>query len=311
MRTFVSATLCAAALALLSTGPADAQQAWPTKPVTLIVPFPPGGTSDALGRMVTRKMGENLKQTFIVDNRPGGTGMIAARHVVKAAPDGYTLLGSGTYHAGLQSADFDQIKNFTHIAYFGGTPYVLVVHPSVPAKNLKEFLSYTASLPKGLSWASTGAGGQAHVLGEAFSKLTNANMVHIPYKGAAPAMTDLLGNRISAMFVTISVATQHIKAGSVRPLAMTTSGRLPDYPDVPTFAEQGYAPIIGEAWFGLSGPAAMPAPLVSRLNAEVQRVLASPEIKKYMLEQNMETRAMDSVEYTRFIAADIAHFAAK
>ncbi len=304
-------------LSLSLSGAVHAQQLWPAKPVLLIIPAALGGTTDAFARVVTRKMGENLQQPFILESRPGAGGMIGAQRVSKAEPDGYTLLTSGTLQLGAQhsggenSLAFDQIKGFTHLAYFGGAPYVLVVHPSLPAKDIKSFIAHAATTRDGLNWASTGVGSQAHLLGEIFRNLTKVNMVHIPFAGAAPALNNLLGNQISAAIVSVGSASGFIKSGALRAIAITSTVRMPSFPDLPTFAEQGHPQITGAAWFGLSGPPGMSPPLVQKINQEVQRALASPEVQKFMTNLSIVTTSMDSAEYSQFIASEIARFAPK
>lgn len=304
-------------LSISLTGLVHAQEAWPTRAVTIVVPGAPGGTADAIARAVAPKMASNLRQTFIVENRPGGGGMIAAQHVSKAAPDGYTMLISGTPQTGPQRPvpesplGFDQIEGFTHIAYLGGVPYALVVNSAVPVKSLKELLAHAATSRTGLSWASTAVNGNAHVLGEKFREITKSNMVHIPYKGAGPAVTDLAGNNISFVIVTISSARGLIKSGALRPIALASPVRLSDFPDLQTFAEQGYPQIDGSAWFGLSGPAGMPASVVKTISTEAQRAVMSPEVKAFMAVQNIEPNPMDPAAFTKFVATEVARFAPK
>lgn len=314
--TVVRLRLCAAALlGSLSVLCAQAQQAphdWPTKPVRVVVPYAPGGTADTLGRLISQHLQAAYKQSFVVDNRGGGGGTIGSAQVVKAAPDGYTLVVSGIGShviAPVKIKAFDPMGDFTHIAMLGGPPTVLVVHPSVPANNLKEFLTSVQSNKDGLSWGSPGQGTHGHLIGELFAQQTKIKQTHISYKGASPAIADLLGGQIPAAFVTLTSANSSMQAGKIKALAVTSAERLPDLPDVPTFTELGYPGLNARTWFSLSGPAGMPAELVNAINAEVRRGLKTPALQKQLALEGIETDDWDPATFTRFMRSEIDRWA--
>ncbi len=250
-------------------------QEWPARPVKIIAPYAPGGTADTLARVVANRLSAQLKQNFLVENRAGAGGLIGSELVANAAPDGYTLIvsgiGSHVIAPAMAEASFDPLRNFTHIALFGGPPAALVVHPSLPARNVAEFIALTRARSGGISYGSPGGGTHAHLIGEMFRAETGAILTHIPYKGAAPAIADLVAGHVPATFTTLSTAAPQIKAGKARALAITAERRLPDFPDVPTFAELGYRDLVATTWFSLSGPPGLPQPIVMLLNAEVRR----------------------------------------
>ena len=290
--------------------PALAQaQDWPQRPIKLIVPYAPGGSSDTLGRTIAKHLSEAFKQTVVVENRAGAGGVIGSQVVAKAAPDGYTLVVSGIGSHVIAPVDspnaFDPMKDFTHIAMLAGPPLALVVNVELPVKDFKGFLSYVAAQPKGLSWGSPGQGTHGHLTGELLRAATKLNMVHISYKGAAPAMADLVANQIQAGCTTLSTANAHIQSGKLRLLAVSSPKRLADYPDVPTFAELGHPGLTGTTWFALSGPAGMPPALVEKINAEVRRGMHSPAVKAQLRVENMETADYDAPAFTRYVAAEI------
>ena len=282
---------------------------WPQRPVKVIVPYAPGGSSDTLGRLIAKHLGEAFKQTVVVENRPGAGGVIGSQVVAKAAPDGYTLVVSGIGSHVIAPVDspnaFDPMKDFTHIAMLAGPPLALVVNAELPVKDFKGFLSYVAGQPKGLSWGSPGQGTHGHLTGELLRAATKLNMVHISYKGAAPAMADLIANQIQAGCTTLATANAHIQSGKLRLLAVSSAKRLADYPEVPTFAELGYPGLTGTTWFALSGPPGMPPALVEKINAEVRRGMHSPAVKAQLRVENMETADYDVPAFTRYVAAEI------
>jgi len=238
--------------------PAAAQSNWPDRPVKLMVPFSPGGSTDTLGRLIGKHLTEAFNQPFVIENKGGAGGMIGSQVVAKAPPDGYTLVISGIASHVIAPAGtgalFDPMKEFTHIAMIGGPPVVLVVNSAVPVKDLKGFIAYAQAQPEGLNWGSSGQGTHAHLIGETFRSALNLKMVHISYKGGGQAVIDLLGNQIPAAFMALPSAKNHIASGKIRALATTASKRLPEHPDVPTFAELGYPSLTARTWFGISGP---------------------------------------------------------
>jgi tripartite-type tricarboxylate transporter receptor subunit TctC len=299
------------ALLVISTAlqAATAQSAWPDKPIKIIVPFAPGGSTDTLGRLVGRHLSVAFGQPVVIENRPGAGGMIGSQAVAKAPPDGYTLVISGiashVIAPAAPGAPFDPMKDFTHIAMIGGPPVVLVVNPAVPVQDVKGFIAYVASRPEGINWGSSGQGTHAHLIGETFRAATHLKMVHISYKGGAQAVVDLLGNQVPAAFMALPSANQHILAGKLRALATTASHRLPEHPNVPTFAELGYPQLTARTWFSLSGPAGMPKPVVDRINAEVRRGLQTPALRQQLAQESIESDDFDAATFTHYVKSEI------
>ena len=308
-------TLSSAALALWAglPGPARAQSDWPQRPIKLIVPYAPGGSSDTLGRMIAKHLGEAFKQTVVVENKAGAGGIIGSQMASRAAPDGYTLVISGIGSHVIAPVDapntFDPMKDFSHVAMLAGPPLALVVNAEQPVKDFKGFASYVASLPKGLSWGSPGQGTHGHLTGELLRSAAKLNMVHISYKGAGPAVADLIANQIQGGCMTLATATPHIQSGKLRLLAVSAPKRLADFPDAPTFAELGYPALTGTTWFALSGPPGMAPALVERINAEVRRGMQTPAARQLLRMENMETMDLDAPAFTRFVAAEIERWA--
>ena len=287
-RRFLQLGLALAALTLFS-GAANA--AYPDKPIRLVVPYPPGGATDVIGRVMAQRLSTALGQQVIVDNRGGASGNIGAEAVVKAAPDGYTLLmGAVTSHSINQTLEKGSIrynfeKDLVPIAIVGSVPLVFVVHPSVPVQTLKELIAYAKSKPGELNFASSGAGAPQRLAGEMFKRSAGVEMVHIPYKGSGPAMTDLIGGQVLTMVETVPAALQHIKAGKLRALAVTTPQRISMLPDVPTAGEAGMPGFEVSSMFGILAPVGTPKEIVARLNSEITRLLAMPEVKEQLLSQ--------------------------
>jgi tripartite-type tricarboxylate transporter receptor subunit TctC len=291
---------------------AHAQSDWPSRPIRLIVPYAPGGSADRLGRLIGKHLSDAFKQPVVVDNRAGAGGLIGSEQVARAAPDGYTLVVSGIGShviAPVENPKFDPMKDFTHIALLAGPPVAMVVNSAQPIKDVKGFIQYVSSQPAGIRWASPGAGTHAHLFGEAFRAATKLNMVHISYKGAGAAVTDVIANQVPAAFMTLSSANAYVDAGKLRLLAVTSEKRLPEYPNVPTFAELGYPNLTGITWFALSGPAGMPPAIVNKLNAEVRRGLKTPDMQKQLASESMVTIDMDAPAFTKYVAAEIARWA--
>lgn len=310
-RRWALAAIAAAGLGLAL--PAQAQaDAWPQKTIRIVVPYAPGGSADTLGRLIAAHLQTALKQSVIVDNRAGGGGMIGSQQVAKAAPDGYTLVVSGIGShviAPATNAGYNPVTDFSHIALLGGPPTVLVVHPSTPAKNVKELIAHARQTKGGLSWGSPGQGTHGHLIGELFGRATGIPQTHIGYKGAGPAVTDLVGGQIPAAFITLPSAAAHIKSGRLRALAVTSERRVADYPNVPTFQEAGYGRLTATTWFSLSGPAGLPPAIVDRLNAEVRRGLKTPAAQKTLSLDGIETFDWDDVVFTRFVRSEVDRWA--
>lgn len=289
-----------------------AAQAWPQKSVRVIVPFAAGGTADTLGRIVSAKLSESLGQTFVIENRGGAGGVNGADLVAKSAPDGYTLVVSGIAShviapALAQSAKFpfDPLRDFTHIALFGGPPAVFAVHPSLPFKTLPQFVTYAKAHPGTLNYGSPGNGTQGHLIAELFKQTAGIHIAHIPYKGASGAVVDLVAGHIHAVSNTLTTAGAQIRAGRARALAISSSERLADYGGVPTFRELGYANLVGTVWFSLSGPQGMPADIVARLNTETRRILQLPEVRERLRPDGIEPGTLDAKAFTEYVAAEI------
>ena len=293
---------------------AVAAQSWPTKPVRIIAPFAPGGSADTLGRIVAQKLGESFRQSFIVENRPGAGGAIGSEAVARAANDGYTLVVSGVASHAIapslpRGTPYDPVKDFTHIALFGGPPAVLVVHPAVPAKDLNEFVALLKQEPGKYSYGSPGNGTHGQLVAELFKQLAGVQMQHVPYKGAAVAIADLMAGHIPVASTTLTTAAGQIHAGKARALAISSEARLPDYPDVPTYAEMGYRELIATVWFSLSGPAGMPAEVVERLNAEVRKALDAPDTRQRLRPEGIEPGKLSAGEFTSFLQAELKRWA--
>jgi tripartite-type tricarboxylate transporter receptor subunit TctC len=291
-----------------------AAQSWPAKPVRVIVPFAPGGSADTLGRLVAQKLSESMKQPFVVENRPGAGGLVGSDMVAKAAPDGYLLLVSGVASHAIaptlsKKIPFDPVRDFTHIALFGGPPNVLAVHPSVPTRDLKEFIAYAKAQPGKLSYGSPGNGTQGHLVAENIKQQLGIDMVHVPYKGAGPAVGDLIAGHIPAISTTLTTAAAHIKAGKAHAIALSSASRVPDFPDVPTFAELGHPELTAVTWFSLSGPPGMPPEIVQRLNTEVRRLLQLPDVRERLRPEGIEPGNLDPKAFTAFVAAELKRWA--
>ncbi|HXM81515.1 MAG TPA: tripartite tricarboxylate transporter substrate binding protein [Burkholderiales bacterium] len=295
-----------AILFLVLAAPLASAQSWPAKPVKIIVPFAPGGSADTLGRLVGQRLSEQLKQSFVVENRPGAGGVLGSELVAKAPPDGYTLVVSGIASHVIapmlpQGTPYDPVRDFTHIALFGGPPAVFAVNPSVPAKDLKAFVSLAKEKPGTLSYGSPGNGTQGQLVAELFKRLAGIEILHVPYKGASGAVADLMAGQVTAVSTTLSTAAGPIRAGRARALAISAAQRLPDYPEVPTFAEMGYPDLVATVWFSLSGPANLPPEIVSRLNSEVRRALELAETRERVRHDGIVPNRLDAGEFTAFV----------
>jgi tripartite-type tricarboxylate transporter receptor subunit TctC len=289
-------------------------QSWPERPVKIVAPFAPGGTADTLGRLVAGKLSEDFKQSFVVENRPGAGGAVGSEIVSNSPPDGYTLVVSGIASHVIapnlpRGTPYDPMKDFTHIALFGGPPAVFAVNPSLPAKTLKEFVALAKSKPGKLTYGSPGNGTQGQLVAELFKQEAGIDLLHVPYKGASAAVADLMGGQIASVSTTLTTASGQIKSGRARALALSSSERLPDYPDIPTFAEQGYPNIVGTVWFSLSGPAGLPQDIVDKLNAAVRRALNSPDVRDRIRHDGLVPNNLDAKQFTAFVAAELKRWA--
>ncbi|MFT3721928.1 Bug family tripartite tricarboxylate transporter substrate binding protein [Pseudorhodoferax sp.] len=288
-----------------------AAQNFPTRPITIIVPFSAGGTTDILARIVGQGLTTELGQSVIVDNKPGAGGNIGASLAAKAQPDGYTLfMGTVGTHAINQALykkmPFDPVKDFAPISRVATVPNLLVAHPSQPFKTVKEMIAYAKAHTGDVTYGSPGSGSSPHVSGALFQSMTGAQITHVPYKGSAPAMSDLLGGQIAVMFDNMPSAIQHVRSGKLRPIAVTTAKRSPELPDVPTIAESGVPGYEATSWFGMFAPAATPKPVLDKLHAALLKVLAQPEVKKKIAEQGGDPVAETPAQFAAFIQAESA-----
>jgi tripartite-type tricarboxylate transporter receptor subunit TctC len=279
--------LAAAALALAHLAPAQAQ-AWPDKPIKLVVSFAPGGVHDTLARLLQPRLTEALGQPIVIENRPGAGGNIAAEAVAKSAPDGYTLLVASEAIATNEflypAMAYDPYKDLAPIAKLADYPMALIASPSVPAGNVNELVALAKSKPGALSYGSAGIGTSGHLAGELFKSVTGISMVHVPYKGGAPALADLIAGRIQVMFLSVSLSSPQAKQGKIKVLAVTGDSRSPQLPDVPTTAEQGFPEVQALLFSSLLAPAGTPAPVIQRISAEVVKALHAPEVEKRLTE---------------------------
>jgi tripartite-type tricarboxylate transporter receptor subunit TctC len=294
--------------------PALAQQdAWPARPIRIIAPFAPGGSSDTLARIAAQEMTRSLGQSVVVENRPGAGGALGTQQALRAPPDGHTLVVSGiatlvVVPALNPAAGYDPLRDFAHIAFLGGPPTAIVVTNAHPARDLADFIRIARAGPP-IPYGSPGAGTHAHLIGEAFAQATGARMEHIPYRGAGVAITDLIGGTLPAGAMTFSSAAGAIRAGQVRALAVTAPQRIAGFDTLPTFAELGFPQLTAMTWFSLSGPAGLPAPIVERLNREVQAAMVTPAARLRMEADAMQFLPMDAAAFTRFVEAEFARWA--
>lgn len=287
-------------------------QAFPAKPIRYIVPVAPGGGSDMIGRTVTERWGRALNQTFVVENQGGGGGVIASQATARSAPDGYTLMQGYVATHGTSPATrkvpYDPIKDFTPIGMIGGTPNVLVVNASLPVTNLQEFAEYLKRNPGKVSYGSAGPGSLTHLTMELFKQQLDAFMVHIPYRGVAPAFTDLMGGQTQAMFPGLAAAVPHIRSGRVRPLAVTGLARHPQFKELPTLDESGFKGFDAMQWYGVVGPAGMPPAIVRQLNESLATVLKAPDLREKLSVEAVEPQPMAADEFGRYMQADLARW---
>ena len=299
-----------AALLLLAThGPALAQSDYPNKPVKVIVPFPPGGTSDIMGRMLAEELGKILKQPFLVENVGGAGGVIGTERGAKSVPDGYTLIQTGVgqnavAHGLDPNLKYNSLTDFVHLAQVHSGPNVLVVHPSVPFKTVKELVDYAKANPGKLDYGYTPAA-SGHMAMELFKQTAGIFMTGIPYRGGGPMMTDALGGAIKVMFINQDVALQHVKAGKLRALAVSSALRNPLYPDLPTVAESGYKDFEALSWSGMSVPKGTPQPIIDKLDAAMAQALKSAAVKQRLESQGFVVPEPGSKHYTAFVKSEL------
>jgi tripartite-type tricarboxylate transporter receptor subunit TctC len=302
--------LSLAAVAALAT-PLFAQANWPTRPVKIVVPFAAGGSADTLGRSFGEQLTNALGQQFVIENQGAAGGVVGSAAVARAQADGYTLLVSSIASqviAPNQGRDvgFDTMKDFTHIAYFGGPPIVMIAHPSLGVKSLKELLEFAKNSKEPLGYVSPGAGTLGNLVAEYWAGKEKVKLEHIPYKGASQAINDLIGGHVKVGSMTFTTAASQIRAGNVVPLAVSSAVRLKEFPDLPTFKELGYPDMVATTWFSLSGPKGLPADTVKKVNAAVDKAKDSPEVQKRLATEAMETEKMSPEDFTKFMASELA-----
>ncbi|GAC1529087.1 MAG: tripartite tricarboxylate transporter substrate binding protein [Ramlibacter sp.] len=288
-------------------------QAWPTKPVRLVVPYPPGGPTDIVARVVAERLAAQTGQPFLVDNRAGAGGNLGAEVVAKAPADGYTLLIATTAHAINKSLfknlNYDVQRDFAPVSLLTQGPLVLVVHPGFPAKNVSELIALARAKPKSVSFASSGNGQSTHLAAELFASMADAPMTHVPYKGSAPALNDLIAGQVPLMFDTMLSAMQHVKSGRLRALAITGAQRSPAAPDIPTVAESGLPGYQAYAWNGLMAPVGTPPAVLARLNDELKTALSQPAVQERFSAQGFAGTWTTPAQTETFLNAEVDKWA--
>jgi tripartite-type tricarboxylate transporter receptor subunit TctC len=303
------AVLLTALAAMFGISAGAAAQDYPSKPIKIVVPTPPGGIADILARQVGQKIGENTGATVVVENKSGATGQVAAQFVAKSPADGYTIfIGYHSTHAMLQhlvaKLPYDPDKDFVPVIYLALAPNILVVNPSVPARSVQELIGYAKANPGKLTFASQGIGSTGHLGGEQFKQSAAIDISHVPYRGAAPALQDLIAGQVSMMFDVVPLSKEHIAAGKVRALAVATKQRVPALPDVPTMAEAGLPDVEAGAWWGLLFPAGTPPQIVEWLNREAKRALSAPDVRARLEDQGMTLYLGTPAEFADHITTE-------
>ena len=301
--------LCFLVTALTAAPLAQAQDAYPSKAITLVVPVPPGGASDFIARTVGQKLSEAVGHPIVISNRGGASGTIASDNVAKSPPDGYTLLMSSITTHGIgplinTNAPYDSLKDFTPIIFLADLPLIMTLNAGHPMKSVAEVIAYGKANPGKLSFASSGNGGAPHLSGELFKIVTGIDMLHVPCRGSGPAVVDVAGGRVDIMFDAAPSLLAMIQAGKIRPLAAASQARVPILPEVPTFAEVGIGGIDVSLWFGISGPAGIPPAVVARLNTEIGKILALPDIKEALARQGAVPMGGPPARYDAFVRAE-------
>jgi tripartite-type tricarboxylate transporter receptor subunit TctC len=300
------------AVALLGFSSLTFAQAWPSKPLRYIVPFPPGAFNDTLGRIMSSELPKVLGQPVVVENRPGGNTIIGTEAAAKSAPDGYTLFGAALPFSVIQSlykTSFDVTKDFVPITLAGTTPNLLVANPNVPVNSVKELIASAKARPGGLNYASTGNGTSNHLSFELFKAMTGTQITHVPYKGSAPAVTDLIAGQVQVMFDNTPNVLPHVKAGKLKAIAISSKKRSSLAPEVPTVDEAGVPGYDVTVWFGILAPAGTPKEIVARLNTEMVKIMRSPEITDRFNKAGVDVVASSSEEFSAFLKGEVARWA--
>ena len=287
-------------------------QAWPSKTIRYIVPFPPGAFNDTLGRTIATDLSKTLGQPVVVDNRPGGNSIIGTEAAAKSAPDGYTLFGAALPFSVIQSlykTSFDVTKDFAGITLAGISANLLVAHPSFPPNTVKELIDYAKAKPGKINYGSSGNGTSVHLSMELFKSMTKTFMVHIPYRGSAPVVTDLLAGQVDVMFDNVPNVIQHVRAGKMKALGVSTAKRSALAPEVPSLNEAGVPGYDLSVWFGVLAPAGTPREIVQRLNTEIVRILQSPDVKERFLKQGVDVQTSTPEQFDAFVRSEVARWA--
>jgi tripartite-type tricarboxylate transporter receptor subunit TctC len=288
---------------------ANAAPGYPAKAVTIVVPYPPGGPTDIVARVVGQKLAERIGQAVVIDNRPGAGGNVGASLVAKAAPDGYTLLLGTTAHAINPSIfanlNYDIVKDFSPVVLLTSLPLAVVVNPSLPAKNIQELIALAKSSPAPIAYASSGNGQSTHLAAELFKSMAGVPMTHVPYKGSAPALTDLVAGQVSVMFDTMLSSMPQVKSGRLRALAVTSATRSGAAPNLPTVAESGVPGYEAVAWSGLLAPANTPPEIVAKLNSEINQILKQPEVRKRFLDDGADPVGGTAEQFSAHIKSEV------
>ena len=287
-----------------------AQAGYPNRPIRIIAPVQPGGGVDLVARTIGERLSRAVGQPVVVENMSGGGGVVGSQATARAAPDGYTLMvgyvGTHGTNPAVRKLPYDAVKDFSPIAMVGGTPNVLVVPPSLPVNTLAEFIAYAKANPGKLSYGSSGPGTLTHLAMEQLKVAAELDLIHVPYRGIGPAITDILGGQTQALFPGLAAALPHIKGGKMRPLAVTGTKRHPLLPEVPTFDESGYKGFDGVQWYGVVGPANLPGPIVKRLNDEIGKLLQSPDLAERLSGEALEPMPMKPDQFGQYMRDDIA-----
>lgn len=298
--------LFAALLVLTAAAAPVSAQNWPDKPVKIIVPFGAGGSGDTLARVVAEHLSAAFKQQFVVENRTGAGGMIGAQAIASSPPDGTTIGITNLSTLSLvpvinPSVPYHPLNDFTHIAYVAGAPVALAATPTIGVKTLKEFIDYANKLGKPITFASSGVGSDGHLMGEGIALATKIKVEHVPYRSTSQALTDVVAGHVAFSTLTLSSTAQFLRAGTLTGIAVTSPERMPDNPEIPTFKELGYPELVGTTWFSLSAPAKLPAEIVQKLNAEIARIVALPEVQARLRRDGFIAQPMSPAEFTKFV----------
>jgi len=311
-RAAATLALMLGALAITATDTLAQKSGYPDKPIRFVVPFPPGGGTDIMARAMAQKLSEAFGQSVVVDNRGGAGGTIGAEIAAKAAPDGYTMImvsGSYAVNAGLYKLAYDPLNGIDTVSLLGTTPFILAVNPSVPAKSVKELIALAKAKPGALNYASTGTGGITHMTTELFRLMASVNIVHIPYKGTGPALTDVIGGQVQMIFGAILATLPHVKSGKLRGLAVTGAKRSDAAPDLPTVAEAGVPGYEVTLWYGVWGPQGLPKEVIARWNAELVKAVNSPDMKARLAAEGLDAVGSTPEQFRAHLKAEIAKWA--